>query len=106
MPNYAFTYYGEPKFERPEEGAKHMEKWQAWMGGLGDAMVNPGVPFGAAKLVSSAGVSDDPASKSNRVTGFSVVKAASMDAALEMAKACPHLDHGTIGVAEAMEMGM
>lgn len=104
MPNYAFTYYGEPKFERPEEGAKHMEKWQAWMGGLGDAMVNPGTPIGASKIVSSSGVSDDSAS--NRVTGFSVVKAASIDAAIEMAKKCPHLAHGTIGVGEAMDMGM
>jgi hypothetical protein len=29
-----------------------------------------------------------------------------MDAALEMAKRCPHLEHGTVDVAEAMEMGM
>ena len=104
MPNYAFTYYGEPNIDQPEQGAKHMEKWRAWMGGLGDAMINPGVPFGPAKIVSSTGVSDDAASKSNRVTGFSVVTAASMDAALAMAQACPHLEHGTIGVAEAMEM--
>lgn len=106
MPNFAFTYYGEPNFARPEDGARHMEKWQAWMGELGDAMVNPGVPFGAAKVVSSTGVAADTTSKSNRVTGFSIVKAASMDAALEMAKTCPHLTYGTIGVAEAMEMGM
>jgi hypothetical protein len=32
------------------------------------------------------------------------VKADSMDAALEMAKGCPHLEHGTIEVAEVKEM--
>lgn len=37
--------------------------------------------------------------------GISFVKANSLDAALEMAKACPHLDiGGSIVVAEVMEM--
>ncbi|MFB3052547.1 MAG: YciI family protein [Dehalococcoidia bacterium] len=37
--------------------------------------------------------------------GFSIVKADGMDAALEMAKACPTLEiGGTIEVAEVMEM--
>ena len=104
MSDYVFAYYGEPKFESPEEGAKHMAKWQAWMGGLGDAIVNPGHPMGKPKTVSSGGVSDDAGS--NRLTGFSIVKADSMDAAVEMAKGCPHLEHGTIDVAEAMTMTM
>ena len=39
------------------------------------------------------------------LTGYSVVKADSLDAALKMAKACPHLDiGGSIVVAEVMEM--
>ena len=38
------------------------------------------------------------------MTGFSVVKADSMDAALEMAKGCPFLDIGTLEVAEMKEM--
>ncbi len=103
MPNYVLTYYGEPKFESPEEGAKQMARWQSWVVGLGDAMVNPGTPLGKAKIVSSDGVSDDDGS--NRVTGFSTVKADSMDAALEMAKGCPFLESGgAIQVAEVMEM--
>ena len=104
MPNYVFTYYGEPKFKSPEEGSEYMAKWQAWVGNLGDALVNPGVPFGKSKTVSSDGVSDD--SRPNRLLGFSIVKADSMDAALKMAKGCPHLEHGTMGVHEAMEMNM
>ena len=102
MSNYVLFYYGEPKFESPEEGAKHMARWQAWVGGLGDAIVNPGTPLGKSKTVSAAGVSDDAGS--NPLTGFSIVKADSMDAALEMAKGCPFLEQGTLGVAEAMEM--
>ena len=104
MKTYTFAYYGEPKFKRNEEGSKYMAKWKSWVGELGDALVNPGVPFGKSKTVSSSGVSDDAGS--NRVTGFSIVKADSMDAAVKMAKGCPHLEHGTMGVHEAMEMNM
>ena len=104
MSNYAFAYYGEPKFKSREEGAKYKAKWRAWVGGLGDALVNPVTPLGKPKTVSSGGVSGDGGS--NRLTGFSIVKADSMIAALEMAKGCPHLEHGTVDVAEVMEMGM
>ena len=103
MSEYVFTYYGEPKVESPEEGTTYQAKWRAWAGGISDAFVIPGIPFGMPKTVSSAGVSDGGGS--NRVTGFSVVKADSLDAALAMAQRCPHLEHGTIDVAEAMEMG-
>ncbi len=103
MSNYIFAYHGGEKPASPEEGAKHMAKWKAWIGGLGDAVVNPGTPLGKSKTVSSAGVSDDGGS--NPMSGFSVVKADSMDAALEMAKECPTLEiGGTIEVAEMMEM--
>ncbi len=80
-----------------------MAKWKAWVGGLGDAVVNPGTPLGKSRIVSSDGVSDDGGS--NPLNGFSIVKADSMDAALEMAKGCPFLGiGGTIEVAEVMEM--
>ncbi len=102
MSNYVFAYHGGKKPESPEEGPKLMVKWKAWVGGLGDAVVNPGSPLGMSKTVSSDGVSDDGGS--NPLSGFSIVKADSMDAALEMAKGCPHLEHGTIEVAEVKEL--
>ena len=103
MSNYIIAYHGGKKPETPEEGAKHMAKWKAWVGGLGDAVVNPGTPLGKSKMVSSGCVSDDGGP--NALTGYSIVKADSMDAALEMAKKCPFLDFGgTLEVAEVMEM--
>tara|TARA_R110002072_G_scaffold272272_3_gene432411 strand:- start:151 stop:462 length:312 start_codon:yes stop_codon:yes gene_type:complete len=102
MSNYIIAYHGGRNPEGPEEATKHMAKWKAWIGGLGDAVVNPGTPLGKSKIVSSNGVSDDGGS--NALTGFSIVKADSMDAALEMAKACPYLDIGTVEVAEVKEM--
>ena len=59
MSSYIFAYHGGKKPETPEAGAELMAKWKAWMGGLGDAMVNPGNPVGMSKTVSSGGVSDD-----------------------------------------------
>ena len=103
MSNYVFVYRGGREPESPEAGAKQMEKWGAWVGGLGDASVNPGSPFGTSKIVSSGGVSDDGGP--SPLKGYSVVKANSMDDALKMAKACPFLDiGGTILVAEEMQM--
>ncbi len=102
MSNYIMAYHAGLKFEPPEGGAKGMEKFKAWVGSLGDAVVNPGTPLGMSKTVSSGGVSDNGGE--NRLIGFSIVKADSMDAALEMAKVCPYLEIGTIEVAEMMEM--
>ena len=104
MPNYILAYHGGKTPENPAEGAKHRGKFFAWISGLGDVVVNPGTPLGMSKNVSSGGVSDNDGS--NRLTGFSVVKADSLDAALEMAKGCPFLEIGTIEVAEVMEMEM
>lgn len=102
MPSYVIAYHGGKKPESPEAGAKRMAKWKAWLDGLGAAVVNPGTPLGKSKTVTSGGVSDGGGP--NALTGFSIVKADSMDAALEMAKECPFLDMGTLEVAEVMEM--
>jgi hypothetical protein len=102
MSRYCLAYFGRKEPESPEAGAENYAKWQAWLGGLGDAVVNPGTPLGMSKIVSSDGVSDGGGV--NPLTGFSIVKADSMDAAVEIAKSCPFLEMGTIEVAEVMEM--
>ena len=102
MSNYILAYHGGKAPSSPEEGAKQKAKWHAWVAGLGDALVNPGTPLGRSKTVSSDGVSDGGGS--NALTGYSVVKADSIEAALKMAKACPFLEMGTLEVAEMREM--
>ncbi len=102
MPDYVFAYHGGKKPESPEEGAESMAKWNAWIEDLGDAVVNPGTPLGMSKTVSAGSVSNDGGP--NPLTGFSIVKADDMDAALDMAKRCPFVEHGTIEVAQVMEM--
>ena len=98
MSNYVFAYHGGSAPESPEEGGEYEAKWKAWVCGLGRVMVNPGTPLGKSMTISSNGVSDNGGS--NPLLGFSIIKADSLDAALEMARQCPHLEHGTIEVAE------
>ena len=102
MPDYVFAYHGGKEPESPEEGAKSMARWQAWVAGLGDAVVNPGTPLGMSKTVSSDGVTDGGGS--NPLLGFIIVSADNMDAALAIAQDDPYLEMGTIEVAQVMEM--
>ncbi len=80
-----------------------MTKWQSWLGGMGEDAVDFGNPGGPSKTVSASGVADDGGA--NPISGYSLVNAADMDAAIEMAKGCPALSNGgTVEVAEAMDM--
>lgn len=104
MANYIFAYHGGEQPKTPEEGKNMMEKWRAWIEDLGSTMVNPGTPLGMSKTVSADGVADNGGS--NPLTGYSVVDADSIEAALEIAKGSPFLKiGGTIEVAEMKEMG-
>jgi hypothetical protein len=102
MPDFIIAYHGGREPASPEEGRKGMEKWKAWLTNLGDAVVNPGTPLGKSKMVSATGVSDDAGPSA--LTGFSIVKADNIDAAVEIAKACPFVEIGTIEVAEVKSM--
>jgi len=102
MSTYIIAYHGGKKPDSPEEGAKHMGKWQDWIKSLGDTVVNPGTPLGPSKLVSSKGVYDN--SSPDRLTGYAMVKAESMDAAVEIAKTDPFLEMGNVEVAEVFNM--
>lgn len=105
MPKFLLAYHGAPQFKSPEDGAKHMEQWKAWSSGLGDAVVDPGMPVGESKTVSANGVPDDGGS--NPLSGITIVQADTIEAALGMAKACPHVSAGgTIEVAQALDMEM
>ena len=103
MPNFMIAYYGGNQPTSKEEGMAQMNKWKAWVDGLGDAIVNPGTPLPVSKIITSTHVEDDTDPKSMK--GFAVVKAASMEAAIAIAQSDPFLDNGgTIRVSQMMEM--
>jgi hypothetical protein len=98
--NFLLVYKGggaEPA--SAEEGEKVMAAWMAWFGGMGDAVVDGGNPISGSKSVASNGTVTDGAASG--LTGYSVVKADSLDAAAKLAKGCPHLAAG--GTVEVYE---
>ena len=97
------AYCGGKEPTSQEEGMAQMEKWKAWVKGLGETIVNPGTPLPVSKIVTSSGVEDDH--EPNSMKGFAVVRAESMVAAIEIAQSDPFLEHGgTIRVSQMMEM--
>lgn len=67
-----------------------MNAWFAWFGSLGDGLIDGGKPIGSASTINSDG-SVVSGGGSNPVSGYSVIEAAGMDAAITLAKDCPVL---------------
>lgn len=102
MKNYVYIYYNNGTQQAPsEEVAK---AWGAWFGKLGDKLVDAGNPFNTGgKAVEKSGVSTI---ENHPATGYSIVKAESLEAASDMAKDCPVLEEpdGAVRVYETMPM--
>jgi hypothetical protein len=101
MANYLFTYYGGGMPETPEETARVMAAWTSWFTELGDALVDGGNPTSQSRAISPDGSVMDATSAP---TGYSIIKADSLDAAVVAAKGCPVLGAGaTVVVSETFE---
>lgn len=105
MPKFALVYHGSPQFKTKEDGANHMVAWKQWVEGLGNALVDPGMAVGPSRTISAAGVEDGGGS--NPFSGITIIQADTMEAAIRLARACPHITvGGTIEIAEDMQMEM
>ena len=104
MSNYMFAYSGgNGVAEDQAERDAQMAKWGQWLGQLGSKLVDVGAPTGAAKTVGTGGSVNDGGSRG--LTGYSIVAADSLDAAVELAKGCPVLEvGGAVDVYEAIAM--
>ncbi|MBT3391025.1 MAG: hypothetical protein HN413_11515 [Chloroflexi bacterium] len=103
MPQYLITYLGGDQPSSPEEGKQHFTKYMDWLSSLGDAVVSPANPLKDTHTVNSDG--SVTAGGTTTMSGYTIVKADSMDAALSIAKACPFLDiGGSLEVSELMQM--
>jgi hypothetical protein len=99
--NFVLLYSGGSMPQTEAEQAAVVKAWEAWYTGLGGAIVDAGNPFApVTKHISSDGsVHNGPAG--SMASGYSIVKAESLDAAVEMAKSCPvKLGGGQITVYE------
>lgn len=104
MANFVLLYIGGGSVpEDPAQIEAINQAWGAWFEKLGDAVVDGGHPFSpAVKSIGSGGrVTDGPVGTS--ATGYSILKADSLSAAVELAKGCPILlGDGQISVYEAV----
>lgn len=81
--------------ESPAEQASVMQAWGVWYGKIGSNLVDGGNPFTPkTKSISSNGtVSDGPVGE--MATGYTIIKADSLDAAVAVARECPVLQGGS-----------
>jgi hypothetical protein len=99
MAKFLFVYRGgneDYATMTPEEMQQNMQKWASWIGEAmqkgwmtdpGDALTEEGRVVNAKKVVT-----DGPFVESKEVVGgYSIVEAANIDAAAELAKGCPAL---------------
>lgn len=104
MPKYILAYHGGGTPESESEQAAAMAAWGAWFGTLGDAVVDIGNPTGVSTTLAADG-STSAGGGANPLTGYSLINASDLDAAVSLAKGCPiFASGGTIEVAEAIEM--
>ncbi len=103
MAKFVLVYRGGSGMAAPEEQQAVMEAWMNWFGTLGEAVVDPGSPFGPSAALSPDGSTGPSASG---LTGYSIVAADSLDEASTKAKGCPVLsDGGTVEIYEALPIG-
>jgi len=100
MATYLFTYHGGSGMATGEELERVMAEWGAWFGSLGSAVIDPGNPGGATKVVSADGSVSDGGPTAP--TGYSLFAAGSLDEAVAAAKSCPVLAAG--GMVEVTEI--
>lgn len=105
MAKFVLLYTGGGMPESEEEQAAVLAAWGAWYEGLGEAVVDPGNPFSPAvqNIVSNGTVSEGAIGTT--ASGYSILNADSMQAAIGMSKKCPMLaGNGQITIYETFDM--
>jgi hypothetical protein len=103
MAKFVFVYLGGNQPSDPEEASKHFSKYMDWLSSLGDTVVIPTIPLKDTNTVSPDGTIREGGSSA--MSGFSIIEAESMEAALGIARSCPFLEiDGSLEVSEMMEV--
>jgi hypothetical protein len=103
MNQYLITYLGGDKPSTPEEGKQHFTKYKEWLSSLKNSIVSPANPIKNTNTINSDGTVT--AASTTLMSGYTIIKTDSMEAALKIAKACPFLEMGgKIEVSELIHM--
>lgn len=103
MTQYVIVYLGGNQPSTPEEGKQHFAKYMEWISSLGEAAVSPANPLKDTMTVNPDGTVTTGGTTT--MSGYTIIEADSMDAALSIAGACPFLDiGGSLEVSQLMKM--
>jgi hypothetical protein len=93
MAKYLFAYRGGDMPEGEAAQAAVMAAWGAWFETIGAGVLDPGDPCAKARTVSADGAvgPESPAS----LSGYTVIEADNLDAAVAFARTCPVLAGGS-----------
>jgi hypothetical protein len=101
MANYVFAYSGGKGVSADEtERNEQYAQWGRWFEELGSAIVDGGAAMGTAKTVGPDDSVTDGGSRA--LTGYSIVSADSLEAAVNLARGCPVIEIG--GLVDVYEM--
>lgn len=93
MSRYIMIYKGEATDTSDmteEQAGEVMAKWGAWMGTVGDALVDVGSPFGEG----ISAVDDGSTAIPVPLSGYSVVEAENLGVARQLSEGHPYLSEG------------
>lgn len=103
MLQYLIVYLGGNQPATPEEGKQHMAKYKEWLSSLGESAVSPANPLKNTHTLGPDGTVST--GSTTAMSGYTIIEADAMEAALSIAKACPFLEiGGSLEVSELVQM--
>jgi hypothetical protein len=103
MAKYLLAFRGGSMPEGEEAGAKVMQAWEAWFTSVGAAVADPGNPSSVSRTIAADGAAGAPGPAS--LSGYTILSADNLDAAVALAKGCPVLAGGSsIEVIETIDV--
>ncbi|MDP1852107.1 MAG: hypothetical protein Q8K48_06810 [Candidatus Planktophila sp.] len=98
MKKFVFLYNSEPNATPSDSD---MDVWMTWFESIKESVTEMGNPFMGGMLVTSDSASVIPPEK-NPISGYTVIKAVDIEAAIAIAKSCP--SQTGLQLYEAIEM--
>ncbi|MBD3671612.1 MAG: hypothetical protein HUJ29_12655 [Gammaproteobacteria bacterium] len=103
MKQFVMVYLGGEQPTDPMEANKHMDSYMQWLASLGEQVVVPMIPLKDTTTVRSTGEVKEGGS--SYMSGFTILKANTLQDAILVAQTCPFLEiGGTLEVSEMMQM--
>ena len=97
------VYLGGNQPSNPEEGKMHFEEYRNWLIGLGDAIISAANPLKDTHVIHPDGQTE--AGSTTTMSGFTVIEAESIEAAVKISQTCPFQKiGGTLEVSELVQM--